>query len=68
MKLIYNINLILNFIQKNHLTKTGFCRMCKISLTTFKNILLNKNISTYSMYKVAELLKVKFKDLIFYKY
>lgn len=66
MKLNYNTTLILNFIKNNNLTKKEFCKLCKLSKTSFYNILSNRNVSTLSMLKVAIFMKVKLKDLVFF--
>ncbi|MGN0960988.1 MAG: helix-turn-helix domain-containing protein [Christensenellales bacterium] len=54
-----NIKLIENFIKENHLTKSKFCKMCKIGLSTLNKILANsENFRIVALFKIAKVLNI----------
>ncbi len=55
-----NIGLIGNFIETNKLSKTKFCKLCKISYGTMQKIFLNKyNFKINSLFKIARIMKIE---------
>lgn len=50
--------LIENFFEEHHLSKTKFCKICKISLSTLKKILNNENVNLIAVYKVSKVLGI----------
>ena len=57
----FNIWMIYDFLEKNKLNKTQFCKLCKISVYVLNKILHNKNnIYMSSLFKVARTLGIQF--------
>lgn len=62
-----NKELIEKFISDNNLSKSGFCKLCKISHQTFDKIMGDEDSLTLSpVFKIARVMKIHIKD-IFYK-
>ena len=59
MKGKLNINLIFEFLNKNRLTKTEFCRQCKISPSTFYRIIKGKDFRLDALFKIAKIMNLK---------
>lgn len=60
MKKIIKIGIIKNFITENKISKTKFCKMCKISPSTLNKILANgENFRIIALFKIAKVLKVQ---------
>lgn len=58
MKNMVNTDLIKDYIITHNLSKTKFCKLCKIHPTTLKNILENKNFVISAIFKIAKFLDV----------
>lgn len=58
-----NTQLIENYIKENNLSITAFCRKCRIGLKTFYKIMLNNNVMTSSLYKIAKCINIKFSEI-----
>lgn len=59
MKNTIKTELIENFINAKHLTKSKFCKMCKISLSTLNKILANgENFRIIALFKIAKVLNI----------
>ncbi len=59
-----NVPLIETYIRKNKLSKTAFCKKCKISYLTLQKIYSdNFNGNILVLFKIARVLKVGIKDL-----
>lgn len=57
-------SLITNYMKKNKMTKTVFCKKCNISYNTLKKILKNQtNFRIVALFKVAKVLKTNICDL-----
>ena len=54
-----NINLIFEYLNKNNLTKTEFCRQCKISRSTFYKIINGKDFQIIALFKMAKVMNIK---------
>ena len=54
-----NINLIFDYIKNNNLTKTEFCRKCKISTSTFYKIVNGKDFKVVALFKMAKIMKLE---------
>ena len=52
---IIKTEIITNFIEKNNLSKTGFCKMIKIAPSTFNKIMNNStNYGIVALFKIAK--------------
>ena len=59
-----NTQLILDFMKKNNLSKTKFCKFCKISKKSFNKIMLNDmDFCPYYLYNISLVLDVYLYDL-----
>ena len=48
------------YMQKHNLTKTAFCELCNISLSTFNKIMANDpNFRITALFKIAKVVKVE---------
>lgn len=64
MKTELKTYLITNYMNVNNLNKTSFCKLCKISLSTFNKIMEGKNnYGIISLFKIAKVLKIHICDL-----
>ena len=60
MKNTIKTELIENFIKDNNLSKSKFCKMCKISLSTLNKIMTNSgNFRIIALFKIARVLKIQ---------
>ena len=58
-----NIKKIENFRKENKLTKKEFCSLCKISFSTYDNILKHKNVLITSIFKISLVMKIHICEL-----
>ena len=58
MKNMVNTELVNDYMRTHNLSKTKFCKLCKIHPTTLKNILENKNFVMSAIFKIANVLDV----------
>ncbi|MCI8435574.1 MAG: helix-turn-helix transcriptional regulator [Clostridia bacterium] len=58
-----NVQIIKNYMKKNHLTKTHFCKLCKISITTLNRILGGQNCKLTAIFKIARRIGVPIHQL-----
>lgn len=60
MKNTIKTELIENFIKDNNLSKSKFCKMCKISQSTLDKIMTsNENFRIIALFKIARVLKIQ---------
>lgn len=60
MKNRIKAELIKNFIKENNLSKSKFCKMCKISQSTLDKIMTNsENFRIIALFKIARVLKIQ---------
>ena len=60
MKNTIKTELIENFIKENNLSKSKFCKMCKISQSTLNKIMTNsENLRIVALFKIAKVLKIQ---------
>ena len=60
MKNKINIEIIEKFIKENKISKTAFCKMCKISLSTLNKIMTNDDsFRIIALFKIAKVIKVQ---------
>ena len=65
MNNLINVELILNFIKTKNLSKTKFCKICKISYSTFKKIMGNDDkFGAIALFKIARVLGVNICELL----
>lgn len=64
MENLIKTELITDYITKNKLTKTKFCKLCNISYSVYVKIMSNQyNFCIVSLFKIAKLLNIEVKDL-----
>lgn len=64
MKTEINAELIKNFMTKNKISKTRFCRICHISPGTLKKIMNNeKNFNIVALFRIARFMGLKVIEL-----
>lgn len=56
--------LIEKYIKENNLSKTKFCKMCKISYGTLKRILNNEDFGLIALFKIARVMKLHVHQLV----
>ena len=54
-----NVNLIFDYINKHHLTKSNFCKQCKISTSAFYRIINGKDFQLIALFKIAKIMNLK---------
>ena len=60
MKNTIKTELIETFIKDNNLSKSKFCKMCKISQSTLNKIITNsENFKIIALFKIARVLKIQ---------
>ncbi len=60
MKNTINAKIIKNFILENKISKTKFCKMCKISPSTLNKIISNDdNFKIIALFKIAKVIKIQ---------
>lgn len=60
MKNTIKTELIENFVKENNLSKSKFCKMCKISQSTLNKIMTNsENFRIIALFKIARVLKIQ---------
>ena len=60
MKNTIKTELIETFIKDNNLSKSKFCKMCKISQSTLNKIMTNnENFRIIALFKIARFLKIQ---------
>ncbi len=60
----YNHQLFLDYMRKNNLTKTEFCKLCGINKSTLSNIFNNKNVRLISALKIADTIKTSLHSML----
>lgn len=53
-----NTNLISCYLKENNLSVKEFCKLCKISISTYYNIINGKNFFLSALFKMAKVLNV----------
>ena len=59
MKNDIKIDLINNYLKERNLSKTQFCKLCKISYSTLTNILNGDNFRLIALFKIAKILNIE---------
>ncbi len=54
-----NISLIKNHINSNGLSIVEFCKLCRISTSTFYRIMQGKDFNTMSIFKIAKEMNIQ---------
>lgn len=61
---IIKTDLIKNYLKEENISKTKFCKLCKISVTTLNKILSNKeNFRIIALFKIAKQIKLQVFEL-----
>jgi len=58
-QILKTAELITDFMQTQKLSKTAFCKLCKIGNNTLNRLLSNDNVRLRILYKVARVLNIK---------
>lgn len=53
-----NTTIIENYIKANELSKTKFCKLCKISASTFNRIMTNQDFNMIYLFRIAKIIDV----------
>ncbi|MDE5592365.1 MAG: hypothetical protein K2I75_00255 [Clostridiales bacterium] len=53
-----NIALIDSYIKANNLSKTKFCKLCKISVYTFNKIMTDQDFDMINLFRIAKTMGV----------
>lgn len=64
MEKVINVQLIEDYIQTNGLSKTAFCRRCKIGKETFQKIKTNQDARFVTLFKIARVMNVQIPQLL----
>ena len=60
MKYLINIEIIEKYMLKNRISKTKFCKMCKISPSTLNKIMTGyDNFRIIALFKIAKVIKIQ---------
>ena len=60
MKYNFKIKIIENFMLENKISKTKFCKLCKISIRTLNKIMSNNDdFRIIALFKIARVIKVQ---------
>lgn len=63
MENIVDVQLIKEFQEKNRLSKTRFCKTCKISVATLNKIYCGKDFNLIALFKIAKVMGVRVCEL-----
>lgn len=58
-----NTKMIYDYIKDNNLSKTEFCKLCKIGVSTLNRIMTNNNFNLISIFRIAKTMRVKVCEL-----
>ena len=47
------------YIKEHNLSKTKFCKLCKIDVSTFNRILTNQNYRLSALFKIARVINIQ---------
>lgn len=61
--IVYNVEMVENYIKENKLTKKAFCEKCNISVTTLYKVLNNKNVYLGTIYRIAKVIHIELKNM-----
>ncbi|MBQ3235231.1 MAG: hypothetical protein IJA97_03620 [Clostridia bacterium] len=53
MSIEFNSDLVINYLKKEKISKTKFCKDCKLSISTLNNMLAGKNFGLISLAKIS---------------
>lgn len=60
------IETIKNFMASNKISKTKFCKMCKISPSTLNKILANRvDFRIFAIFKIAKVIKLQVHQMFY---
>lgn len=66
MEKIMKIEMIEDFMTQNKLSKTKFCKICKISVSTLNKILNNQtNVGIVALFKICRVMKIQICNLFY---
>jgi len=64
MEKLIKTEVIESYIKEKGISKTKFCKICKISFSTFKKILNNdRNFGIVALFKIARVMKINICDI-----
>lgn len=59
MKDLIDTEIIEKFMQTNGLSKSAFCKRCKISPSTLKRVLTNGNVKMNALFKIVKVMNIE---------
>ena len=59
LKNYINTNLFENFMKAHKLSKSKFCKICNIHISTYNKIISNKNFRITALFKIAKVIKIQ---------
>ena len=60
MQTTIKTELIENYLKENNLSKTKFCKICKISYSTYKKIMSSdNNFGVIALFRIAKILNIE---------
>lgn len=63
MENLIKTELITNYLKEHNLSKTKFCKLCKISVSTFNRIMNGKPFYLIALFRIARTIKVDLHQL-----
>jgi len=60
---VVDVQKIKQFIEQNSLTKTRFCKLCKIGIATLNKIYGGKDFNLIAAFKIAKVMNVRVSEL-----
>ncbi len=63
MENVVNVQKIKRYVEKNSLTKSSFCKLCKISVATLNRIYGGKDFYLCALFKIAKAMGVRVCEL-----
>lgn len=63
MKNLIKTEIIANYLKEHNLSKTKFCRLCKISVSTFNKIMNGEDFDLIALFRIAKTIEVELYQL-----
>lgn len=63
MSKLYNVDIIVEYIKNNNLTKKEFAKQCKISTSTLYKVLQGKHIYVKTLWRVVKVIGIEFHQI-----
>lgn len=63
MKNLIKTEMITNYLKEHDLSKTKFCKLCKISVSTYNKIMNGENFNLVALCRIAKKIEVELHKL-----